>query len=49
MFTTENFIDCLDLLAEIYIAKYWHPRVKPVGFFSGETYWSLTMEEYSAS
>ena len=30
LFTTKNFVDCLDLIAEVYISQFWHPQLRPV-------------------
>ncbi|KAL5261918.1 hypothetical protein ACHWQZ_G007582 [Mnemiopsis leidyi] len=29
LFTTKNFVDCLDLIAEVYISQFWHPQLRP--------------------
>ncbi|XP_063694374.1 uncharacterized protein LOC134826044 [Bolinopsis microptera] len=29
-FSIQNFVDCLDLLAEIVVTQYWHPRTQPI-------------------
>lgn len=33
VFTTKNFVDCLDLIAEVYVSQFWHPQLKPVLLF----------------